>query len=84
MVKNPFLLLNLANKYDINVRIHGGGLTGQLEAIKLGIAKALCQMDESHREVLNKNLLLRRDSRIKERRKYGLKKARKAGQYSKR
>lgn len=84
MVKNPFLLLNLANKYDINVRIHGGGLTGQLEAIKLGIAKALCQMDESHREVLNKNLLLRRDSRIKERRKYGLKKARKASQYSKR
>jgi small subunit ribosomal protein S9 len=84
MIKNPFILLNLTNKYDINIRIKGGGITAQLEAIRLGIAKAICQIDNSYREVLNQNLLLRRDSRIKERRKYGLKKARKASQYSKR
>jgi len=84
MVKTPFLLVNLSNKYDISVSIHGGGITAQLEAIKLGIARALCQIDNNHRQVLNASSLLRRDARIKERRKYGLKKARKASQYSKR
>jgi small subunit ribosomal protein S9 len=84
MVKSPFLLVNLSNKYDISVSIHGGGVTAQLEAIRLGISKALCQIDNNHRPILNGSLLLRRDSRIKERRKYGLKKARKASQYSKR
>jgi len=84
MIKNPLILLNLTDKYDINVRISGGGVTAQLEAIKLGIAKAMCQIDNNYREILNQHFLLTRDSRIKERRKYGLKKARKASQYSKR
>jgi|TARA_B110000977_G_scaffold108536_1_gene141217 small subunit ribosomal protein S9 len=84
MVKSPFLLVNLNNKYDIAVSIHGGGITAQLEAIRLAISKALCQIDNSYRQILNVSLFLRRDSRIKERRKYGLKKARKASQYSKR
>jgi len=78
MVKSPFLLVNLNNKYDIAVSIHGGGITAQLEAIRLAISKALCQIDNSYRQILNVSLFLRRDSRIKERRKYGLKKARKA------
>jgi small subunit ribosomal protein S9 len=84
IVKSPFLLVNLNNKYDIAVSIHGGGITAQLEAIRLAISKALCQIDNSYRQILNVSLFLRRDSRIKERRKYGLKKARKASQYSKR
>jgi len=84
VIKNPFLVLNLSNQYDITVSIHGGGVTAQLEAIRLAISKAICLIDNNYRPILNKTLLLRRDSRIKERRKYGLKKARKASQYSKR
>ena len=84
LVKSPFFILNLSNQYDVSVKIHGGGITAQLEAIRLGISKALCLIDNNYRPILNKNLFLRRDSRIKERRKYGLKKARKASQYSKR
>jgi small subunit ribosomal protein S9 len=59
-------------------------MSSQMDAIKLAISKAICTIDSEYRKVLNQNLLLRRDSRIKERRKYGLKKARKASQYSKR
>lgn len=84
MVKNPFLLVQLNNTYDVNVKIHGGGITAQLEAIRLAVSKAICQIDNSYRAILNESDLLNRDSRIKERRKYGLKKARKASQYSKR
>jgi len=84
LVKSPFVVLNLMNQYDIDVSIHGGGITAQLEAIRLAISKAMCLIDNSYRIILNKSLFLRRDSRIKERRKYGLKKARKASQYSKR
>jgi small subunit ribosomal protein S9 len=84
LVKSPFVVLNLMNQYDIDVNIHGGGITAQLEAIRLDISKAMCLIDNSYRIILNKSLFLRRDSRIKERRKYGLKKARKASQYSKR
>jgi small subunit ribosomal protein S9 len=82
IVKNPFVCLNLINQYDVNINLHGGGVTAQLEAIRLGISRALCEIDTNNRTTLSS--FLTRDSRIKERRKYGLKKARKASQYSKR
>lgn len=84
IIKNPLILLNLNNKYDIDIKVKGGGVTGQLDAIRLAISKALSTINMEYRPVLKQNLFLRRDSRIKERRKYGLKKARKASQYSKR
>jgi small subunit ribosomal protein S9 len=84
IVKNPLVLVNLNNIYDIDIKVHGGGITSQLDATRLAIAKAICNINNENRQILNQNLLLRRDSRIKERRKYGLKKARKASQYSKR
>ena len=84
LLKNPFVLVNLSNKYDLDIKVKGGGISSQMDAIRLAIAKALCTVNNEYRLVFNENLLLRRDSRIKERRKYGLKKARKASQYSKR
>lgn len=70
--------------YNIHVNTHGGGLKGQADAIKLGIARALCQMSPEHRSSLKSEGLLTRDARCKERKKYGLRKARKAPQFSKR
>jgi small subunit ribosomal protein S9 len=84
LIKKPFLLLKLTTEYDLIIKVKGGGISSQLDAIKLAISKALCKVSNEYRPILNQNLLLRRDSRIKERRKYGLKKARKASQYSKR
>jgi len=84
LIKNPLILVNLNNNYDIDIKVKGGGISSQLEAIQLAIAKAICTINESFRSQLNQKLFLRRDSRIKERRKYGLRKARKAPQYSKR
>jgi small subunit ribosomal protein S9 len=84
LIKNPLILVNLNNVYDIDIKVHGGGISSQLDAIRLAIGKAICNITVENRQILNQNLLLRRDSRIKERRKYGLKKARKASQYSKR
>lgn len=84
LVKNPFVLVNLNNKYDLDIKVKGGGISSQMDAIRLAIAKALCTINVEYRQIFNQTLLLRRDSRIKERRKYGLKKARKASQYSKR
>ena len=84
LLKNPFILVNVSNKYDLDVKVKGGGISSQMDAIRLAIAKALCTINNEYRQTFNENLLLRRDSRIKERRKYGLKKARKASQYSKR
>ena len=84
LLKNPFILVNVSNKYDLDVEVKGGGISSQMDAIRLAIAKALCTINNEYRQIFNENLLLRRDSRIKERRKYGLKKARKASQYSKR
>ena len=84
LLKNPFVLVNVSNKYDLDVKVKGGGISSQMDAIRLAIAKALCTINNEYRQIFNENLLLRRDSRIKERRKYGLKKARKASQYSKR
>lgn len=72
------------DKYDVFVNVYGGGLSGQAGAINHGIAKALIGEDESYREALKKAGFLTRDSRMKERKKYGLKKARKASQFSKR
>lgn len=80
----PLLLCNLQNKYDIKINISGGGISSQIDAIKLALSRCICQIDKNYKLVLNKFSLLNRDSRIKERRKYGLKKARKASQYSKR
>lgn len=71
-------------KYDTFVKVNGGGLKGQAEAIQLGISKALCLLDNSYRSGLRTKGYLTRDSRTKERKKYGLKKARKAPQFSKR
>jgi small subunit ribosomal protein S9 len=84
LLKNPFILANVNNKYDVDVKVKGGGVSSQMDAIRLALAKALCNINGEYRQPLNQNLLLRRDSRIKERRKYGLKKARKASQFSKR
>lgn len=77
-------LVEASEKYDVFVNVYGGGLSGQAGAINHGIAKALVVEDESFRAELKKAGFLTRDSRMKERKKYGLKKARKASQFSKR
>nr|YP_009545406.1 ribosomal protein S9 [Mallomonas splendens]AYO28560.1 ribosomal protein S9 [Mallomonas splendens] len=84
LIKTPFILVNFNNKYNLDIKVQGGGISSQLEAIRLAITKALCTMNTEYRQIFKQKLFLRRDSRIKERRKYGLKKARKASQYSKR
>lgn len=80
----PLEKLKLAKQFDIIVLVKGGGLTGQTEAIQLGVARKLCQINEKHRSVLKSFGFLTRNSHVKERKKYGLRKARKAPQYSKR
>jgi len=80
----PLVTLGLADNFDINVKTKGGGLNGQTDAICLAIARALTQSDSLNRSNLKTEGLLTRDARIKERKKYGLKKARKASQFSKR
>ena len=80
----PLKTLQLDKQFDILTFVKGGGLTGQAEAIQLGVARQLCQMNEQNRASLKPFGFLTRDSRIKERKKYGLRKARKAPQYSKR
>jgi small subunit ribosomal protein S9 len=80
----PLEILNLEKQFDIVVLVNGGGLTGQAEAIQLGVARQLCKIDKKNRLILKPFGFLTRDSRIKERKKYGLRKARKAPQYSKR
>jgi len=82
--KSSLIGLNLENNYDIYVNSFGGGLTGQSGAIGLGVARALCQASEDNRSILKSMGLLTRDARVKERKKFGLHKARKAPQYSKR
>ena len=83
-VWDPLKKLNLENQFDIIVLVKGGGLTGQTEAIQLGVARLICKIDPQNRSILKPFGLLTRDARIKERKKYGLRKARKAPQYSKR
>ena len=82
--KAPLTALGLENSYDIYVNTHGGGLKGQSDAIRLGVARALCYISNEHRSQLKPGGFLVRDARVKERKKYGLRKARKAPQYSKR
>ena len=76
--------LNLKSQFDIIAIVKGGGLTGQTDAIKLGVARLICKMENENRLILKPFGFLSRDARIKERKKYGLRKARKASQYSKR
>jgi small subunit ribosomal protein S9 len=83
-VKAPLETLGLESEYDILVNVFGGGLTGQAYAIRLGAARALCELDPENRKPLKIEGYLTRDPRAKERKKYGLRKARKAPQYSKR
>ncbi|MEB3322766.1 MAG: 30S ribosomal protein S9 [Synechococcaceae cyanobacterium] len=83
-VRAPLQTLGLEGQYDVLVNVRGGGLTGQADAIKQGAARALCELSPDHRKPLKIEGHLSRDPRAKERRKYGLKKARKAPQYSKR
>ena len=80
----PLEKLNLEKQFDVVAIVKGGGLTGQTQAIQLGIARQLCKLDEANRSILKPFGFLTRDARIKERKKYGLRKARKAPQYSKR
>ena len=83
-VKAPLQTLGLSDSYDVLVNVYGGGLTGQSDAIKQGAARALCDLSLDNRKPLKVEGHLSRDPRAKERRKYGLKKARKAPQFSKR
>lgn len=80
----PLNLVGLHIEYDIYANVKGGGLTGQAGAVSLGVSRAICNLDENYREILKAEGYLTRDPRKKERRKYGLKKARKSPQYSKR
>jgi len=84
IIKQPFVLIDADGKYDIKVNVNGGGFTGQAEAIRLAISRALCELDEEHRPPLKKEGFLTRDPRMVERKKYGRRKARKKFQFSKR
>ena len=83
-VMQPFNLTNNAGKYDVSVNVYGGGTTGQVEAIRLAISRALCQISEDNKPTLKGEGLLTRDPRMVERKKFGQKKARKKFQFSKR
>ena len=84
IVTEPLRLTTLAENYDIDATMDGGGISGQAGALRLGIARGLVNLDEELRNTLKKAGFLTRDARKKESKKYGLKKARKAPQYSKR
>lgn len=84
IIRQPLLLTETDNKFDIFMRVSGGGAKGQAEAIRLGIARALVEFNRELKPVLKQASLLTRDARVKERKKYGLLGARKAPQYHKR
>ena len=84
IVRQPFMATSTNEKFDVQVNVRGGGYTGQAGAIRHGIARALLQVDAEYRPVLKKEGFLTRDPRMKERKKYGLKAARRAPQFSKR
>ena len=84
LIKEPLVTLEKAESFDIHATLVGGGITGQAGALRLAIARALIDLDANDRPPLKKAGFLSRDARVKERKKYGLKKARKAPQYSKR
>jgi small subunit ribosomal protein S9 len=83
-LERPLVVTDTRSSYNVSILVAGGGTTGQAGAVAHGIARALCVADETLRPVLKKNGLLTRDARAKERKKYGLKRARKAPQYTKR
>ena len=84
IVRQPLTVTNTTSKYDVICTVKGGGFTGQAGAIRHGVARALNEANAEYRPVLKSNGFLTRDPRMKERKKYGLKKARKAPQFSKR
>ncbi|MBC7104771.1 MAG: 30S ribosomal protein S9, partial [Firmicutes bacterium] len=84
LVREPLEAAGAADRFDVQAKVAGGGVSGQAAAVRLGIARALVMADPNLRPVLRKGGFLTRDPRMKERRKYGLKKARRAPQYSKR
>lgn len=84
IILQPFETTGNVGKFDVEAKLHGGGISGQAEALRHGISRALLLMNPDYRKPLRKAGFLTRDSRVKERKKYGLKKARKATQYSKR
>lgn len=84
IVNQPLVLTGTKDKFDVLVNVHGGGLSGQAGAIRHGISRSLIKADENLRPELKKAGFLTRDARMKERKKYGLKKARRAPQFSKR
>ena len=84
IVRAPLVLTNLSEKYDVNVNVYGGGTTGQAGAIRHGISRALVEADAEYRPALKAAGFMTRDPRMKERKKYGLKAARRASQFSKR
>ena len=84
IINQPFTVLDVVGKYDVVVNVRGGGISGQAGAIRHGIARALVVADEANKPALKKAGLLTRDPRMKERKKYGLKAARRAPQFSKR
>ena len=83
-INQPFLLTETVGQYDVTVNVFGGGITGQAEAIRLGVSRALCEINEEFRLLLKPHGLLTRDARMVERKKPGQKKARKRFQFSKR
>ena len=83
-VKQPFTLTESEESYDVKVNVYGGGITGQAEAVRLALSRALCEINEENRGVLKPEGLLTRDPRMVERKKFGQKKARKKFQFSKR
>jgi small subunit ribosomal protein S9 len=83
-VMEPLQITQTQGRYDVLATLEGGGLTGQADALRLGISRALIELDEELRPVLTKAGLLTRDARVVERKKYGLRKARRAPQYTKR
>ena len=84
IINQPFGVTSTMGKYDIVANVNGGGISGQAGAIRHGVARALLLADDTYRPLLKKAGFLTRDSRMKERKKYGLKKARRASQFSKR
>jgi small subunit ribosomal protein S9 len=83
-VNQPLALTNNDGNFDITVNVYGGGITGQAEAIRLGLSRAMCELDPENRTILKPEGLLTRDPRMVERKKFGQKKARKKFQFSKR
>jgi len=84
LIKKPLLAIQAENKYDIIAQVHGGGISGQADAVRLGIARALLLVNPENKAAMKSEGLLTRDPREKERKKYGRKKARKRFQFSKR